>query len=284
LSSGQTRSVPPFSASGLHLAHGIDININLGEGFGHYKIPGESDLLPYVTSVNVACGAHAGDPSIIESALEEVKLQGAVLGAHIGYPDLQGFGRREIHLSSSELRASILYQLAALTGVARTIGLEVVQVRPHGFLYRQMASDLRIATVVSKAISEYDRWLVLIGPAGHNLLAAGERAGIRVAGEAWIDRCYDPNGTILPHNHSRAVIKTPHEVINQAQNLIGRGEVVSIDGSRIKIDFQTLHFHSGMVNPVAVADAVRQLIPNACALTSEPFSIGPLEASELAYN
>jgi len=206
------------------------------------------------------------------------------LGAHIGYPDLQGFGRREIHLSSSELRATILYQLGALAGVARTMGLEVTQVRPHGFLYRQISNDLRIATVVAKAVAEFDRWLVLIGVAGPNLLGAGERAGIRVAGEAWIDRAYDGHGALLPHSHSRAIIKSPQEVLNQANSLINRGEVVAVDGTRVRIDFQTLHLHSGIPNLLNTADAVRNMIPNACSLTSEPYSIGPAEESELAYS
>ncbi len=111
---------------------------------------GESNLLPYVTSANIACGAHAGDPLLMESSLEEVRRFGLSLGAHIGYPDLAGFGRREIHLSATEIRASILYQLGALYGLAKTVGLEITQVRPHGYLYRQMFSDLRIATIVTK--------------------------------------------------------------------------------------------------------------------------------------
>jgi 5-oxoprolinase (ATP-hydrolysing) subunit A len=272
-----------YSPSAVYFTHGVDINTNLGEGFGHYKMPGETDLLPYVTSANVACGAHAGDPSTMENALDEVRQYGLALGAHIGYPDLQGFGRREIHLSSSELRAQVLYQLGALAGVARTMGLEITQVRPHGFLYRQISHDIRIATVVAKAVAEFDRWLVLIGVAGTNLLAAGERAGIRVAGEAWVDRSYDAHGALLPHSHSRAVIKSPHEILNQAQSLINRGEVVAVDGTRVRVEFQTLHLHAGMSNFLSTAEAIRNMIPHACSLTSEPYNIGPAEESELAY-
>jgi len=281
--SASSRSHEQYKASGLHFTHGIDINANLGEGYGHYKMPGESDILPYVTSVNVACGAHAGDPTIMEIALEEVQQNGLALGAHIGYPDLQGFGRREFHLPSNELRATILYQLGALAGMASTKGLEIVQVRPHGFLYRQIANDLRIATVVAKAIAEHDRWLVLIGVAGSNLSSAGERAGIRVAGEAWLDRSYDPSGALLPHSHSRAVVRSPQEVLNQAYSLINRGEVVAIDGSHVRIEFQTIHLHAGMVNATMIAKTVRDMIPEACSLVSEPYTVGPVEPSGLAY-
>ncbi|HEY9712771.1 MAG TPA: 5-oxoprolinase subunit PxpA [Chroococcales cyanobacterium] len=262
---------------------GIDINTNLGEGFGPYRIEGESDMLPYVTSANIACGAHAGDPLLMEAALEEVRYYGLSLGAHIGYPDLAGFGRREIHLSSSELRASILFQLGALSGLARTLGFEITQVRPHGFLYRQLSSDARIAAVVAKAIAEYDRWLVLIGPTGPNLLAAGERAGIRVAGEAWVDRVYDGNGHLLPHSHSRAVIKSPQEILNQAHSLIKYGEVTAVDGSTVKVEFETIHLHAQVAQAKHIAEQIRLMIPNPCSLTAEPYTLDRQEPPELAY-
>jgi UPF0271 protein len=268
----------------IYLNHGIDINTNLGEGFGPYRIEGESDMLPYVTSANIACGAHAGDPLIMEAALEEVRYYGLSLGAHIGYPDLAGFGRREIHLSSSELRASILYQLGALAGLARTLGFEITQVRPHGFLYRQMFHDARTASTVARAIAEYDRWLVLIGPAGPNLLAAGDRAGIRVAGEAWVDRAYDSQGNLLPHSHSRAIIKNPQEILHQASSLIRYGEVTAVDGARVKLEFDTIHLHAHVAQAKYVAEQIRLMVPNACALTSEPYTVERVEESDFAYS
>lgn len=271
------------SSSKVLLVHDVDINTNLGEGFGPYKIDGESDILPFVTSANIACGAHAGDPANMEAALEEVKYYGLALGAHIGYPDLAGFGRREIHLTPSELRASILYQLGALAGVAHTFGFEFTQVRPHGFLYRQIWHDLRTATMVAKAIADYDRWLILVGPACANLHTAGERAGIRVAGEAWVDRVYDTNGNLLPHSHSRAVLKTVPEVISQATSLIQHGRVTAFDGSKVPIDFQTIHLHPHIVQAKQVAEQIRALIPNPQALTAEPFAVDRPESFELAY-
>lgn len=273
----------PQAPSRHYLAPTLDINTNLGEGFGPYKMEGESDVLPFVTSANIACGAHAGDPLIMEAALEEVRYYGLSLGAHIGYPDLQGFGRREIHLSSSELRASILYQLGALSGLARTLGFEITQVRPHGFLYRQISSDARTAAVVAKAVAEYDRWLVLIGPAGSSLAVAGDRAGIRVAGEAWVDRAYDANGHLLPHSHSRAVIKNPNEILNQAASLIKYGTVTAVDGSKVHVDFETLHIHPGMAQAKLVAEQIRLMVPHAAALTAEPFTLDSHESNELAF-
>jgi UPF0271 protein len=268
----------------IFLTHGIDINTNLGEGFGYYRVEGESDVLPYVTSANIACGAHAGDPVLMEAALEEVRYYGLSLGAHIGYPDLAGFGRREIHLSPTELRASILYQLGALGGLAKTLGFEITQVRPHGFLYRQIAHDVRTGAIVAKAIAEFDKWLVLIGPAGPNLLAVGERAGIRVAGEAWVDRVYDPTGSLLPHSHTRAVIKSPHEILNQATRLIRYSEVIAVDGTRVKIDFQTIHLHANIVQAKQVAEEIRFMVPHACSLTSEPYTLDQQEERALAYS
>lgn len=282
--SGAAGGAAQAHASSLCLSQGIDLNTNLGEGFGPYKIPGESELLPYVTSANIACGAHAGDPLVMEAALEELRYYGLSLGAHIGYPDLAGFGRREIHLSSAELRASVLFQLGALSGLAKTLGFEITQVRPHGFLYRQMSNDLRIATVVAKAVAEYDRWLVLIGAVGPALLAAGERAGVRVAGEAFVDRVYDANGTLLPHSHSRAILRSPRDIMNQAHSLITRKEVVAVDGSHVAVDFQTLHLHAGMPNAKEIAESIRTMLPNASALTAEPFNLGPVEDPGLAYS
>lgn len=269
----------------IFMQHGIDINTNLGEGFGPYRMAGESDILPYVTSANIACGAHAGDPVIMEAALEETRYYGLSLGAHIGYPDLAGFGRREIHLPPSELRASILYQLGALAGLARTLGFDISQVRPHGFLYRQISADLRIALTVARAIAEFDKWLVLIGPAGQNLLNAGERAGIRVAGEAWVDRMYDATGALLPHTHSRAVMKNPTDILKQASSLIRNGTVIANDGSVVNVDFQTIHLHPRLPQAKVVAEQVRMMIPQARALTSEPFSVGEEDAGRsLAYS
>jgi len=275
-----TANLPPTAKV---FQNGIDINTNIGEGFGPYRIEGEGEILPFVTSANIACGAHSGDPVIMEAALEETRYYGLTLGAHIGYPDLAGFGRREMHLSPTELRASILYQLGALAGLARTLGFDISQVRPHGFLYRQMMSDLRIALIVSRAIAEFDKWLVLIGPAGPTLLNGGERAGIRVAGEAWIDRVYDSTGHLLPHTHSRAQIKNPQEILRQATQLIQYGSVTSSEGTTVKLDFQTLHVHAKIASAKQVCEQLRTIMPNACSLTCEPYNIDNETESEHLY-
>ena len=268
----------------IFMPHGYDLNMNLGEGFGPYRMEGETEILPYVTSANIACGAHAGDPVLMETALEETRYYGLTLGAHIGYPDLAGFGRREIHLPPSELRASILFQLGALSGLAKTLGFDISQVRPHGFLYRQMSGDLRIAVTVARAIADFDKWLVLVGPAGPNLLTAGERAGIRVAGEAWIDRMYDANGQLLPHTHSRAVMKNPSDILRQASSLIKSGTAQANDGSRVTVDFQTIHLHANMPQAKLIAEQVREMLPNARSLTAEPFTLDEEEPGRsLAY-
>lgn len=267
----------------VFVQNSIDINTNIGEGFGPYRVEGESDMLPYVTSANIACGAHAGDPILMEAALEEARYYGLSVGAHIGYPDLAGFGRRELHLSANELRASILFQLGALSGLAKTLGFEISQVRPHGFLYRQMFHDIRIAVTVARACYEFDRWLVLIGPAGLNLLSAGEKAGIRVAGEAWVDRVYDNTGNLLPHTHSKAVLTDPRDILNQAASLIKHGTVTAQDGSTIKLDFQTIHLHATVNQAKVVAERIRMMVPDARSLTAEPFAVDVHERVPLAY-
>lgn len=278
----QTTNVPPTAKV---YQTGIDINTNIGEGFGPYRMEGEDEILPFVTSANIACGAHSGDPVIMEAALEETRYYGLTLGAHIGYPDLAGFGRRELHLSPTELRASILFQLGALSGLARTLGFDISQVRPHGFMYRQMMSDLRIALIVARAIAEFDKWLVLIGPAGPTLLNAGERAGIRVAGEAWIDRVYDSTGHLLPHTHSRSQLKNPQEILRQAAQLVHHGSVQSADGTPVRIDFQTLHVHAKIPQAKVVCEQLRSIVTNACSLTCEPYNVdNESESLYLAYS
>lgn len=280
--SGSTQQTP---SSMVYVQAGFDINTNIGEGFGPYRIEGEEEILPFVTSANIACGAHSGDPVIMESALEETRYYGLTLGAHIGYPDLAGFGRREIHLSPTELRASILFQLGALSGLAKTLGFDISQVRPHGFLYRQMMADMRLALIVARAIAEFDKWLVLIGPAGPTLLSAGERAGIRVAGEAWIDRGYDANGHLLPHTHSRAQLKNPQEILRQATSLIRHGTVTALDGTTVPLDFQTVHVHAKMPQAKLVCEQLRSIMPNACSLTSEPYNVdNESDELHLAYS
>lgn len=280
-----TSSSASQSSATVFLGSGFDINTNIGEGFGPYRMEGEEEILPFVTSANIACGAHSGDPMIMEAALEETRYFGLTLGAHIGYPDLAGFGRRELHLSPAELRASILFQLGALSGLAKTLGFDISQVRPHGFLYRQLVSDVRVALIVARAIAEFDKWLILIGPAGTTLANAGERAGIRVAGEAWIDRGYDANGHLLPHTHSRAQLKNPQEILKQAANLIQHGAVYATDGTVVNLDFQTIHVHAKMPQAKLVCEQLRAFMPNASSLTSEPFNIDN-EAHEafLAYS
>lgn len=278
-------SVAALPSPKVFLPAGLDINTNIGEGFGPYKVDGEGEILPFVTSANIACGAHAGDPVIMEAALEETRYYGLALGAHIGYPDLAGFGRREIHLSPTELRASVLFQLGALAGLARTLGFDITQVRPHGFLYRQMASDLRVALIVARAIAEFDKWLVLVGPAGPTLLQAGERAGVRVAAEAWIDRAYDATGHLLPHTHTRAQLRNPGEILRQAASLIQNGTVTATDGTVVPLDFQTIHVHAKMPQAKQVCEQLRAMIPYACSLTCEPFGIdNEPDESLLAYS
>jgi UPF0271 protein len=136
-----------------------------------------------------------------------------------------------------------------------------------------MMADLRIAVTVARAIADFDKWLVLIGPAGQNLLTAGERAGIRVAGEAWIDRMYDGNGQLLPHTHSRAVMKNPNDILRQAASLVRNGTVQTSDGSKVTVDYQTIHLHSRMPNAKQIAEQLREMIVNARSLTSEPFTL-----------
>ncbi len=252
---------------------GIDLNTNSGQGYGPFRLPGELDLLPYVSSVNVACGMHAGDPVLIETCIEEVKQYGLSLGALIGLPDKLNLGNREINLPISEIRSYILFQLGSLYSLAKASNIEITQVRPVGYLYRQMTQDLRIATAIAKAVSEFDKWLILIGPCGDNLATAGERADIRVAGEVILDRVYDSSLNPLPDSHPKAKIKSTTEIISQANHLLSKSEIKVVEGGYLPINFQTIHLSSQLPDAVEIADHLRQAIPNISGLAFEPYEI-----------
>ncbi len=252
---------------------GLDLNTNSGQGYGPFRLDGERALLPYVTSVNIACGMHAGDPVLIETCLNEVKQYGHSLGALIGLPDMVSLGHREINLPISEIRSYILFQLGSLYGMAKANGLEITQVRPVGYLYRQMLNDLRITTAIAKAVAEFDKWLILIGPSSENLVTAGQRADIRVAGEVIIDRVYDANLVLLPESHPKARLKTAAEIISQANHLINKGEIRVVDGHYLPINYQTIHLSSQLPDAVNIANELAKLIPEPVSLNSEPFEI-----------
>ena len=201
----------------------IDLNCDLGESFGRYTLGSDADIMPFITSANIACGLHAGDPSVMQVTVRLAKQHGVAIGAHPGWNDLQGFGRREMTASPDEVEALVLYQVGALAAFARAEGVELTHVKPHGALYNQAAKDRKLADAIARAMKRFSRDLILVGLAGSGLVEAGADAGLRVAHEAFPDRAYNPDGSLMSRNLPGALIEDPQLVAQNAVRLAREG-------------------------------------------------------------
>lgn len=236
----------------------IDLNCDLGEGFGIYQNNKERELISYVSSVNIPCGGHSGDPLKIMEALKLAKKNNLAIGAHIGYPDLAGFGYREMNLSYEELQALILYQLGAIQTMSNAYKLRVDYVRPHGALYKQMATDAALAISVAKSLELIDSWLILVGAAGPALNTVKEETKIRIAPEIHVDKHYSNEGEILFNEPS---ISEPEKCISIANKLINEGKLTTKDGNLIDMEFKTIHISTSSEYSIEIAREVRNLFP-----------------------
>jgi UPF0271 protein len=217
----------------------MDLNCDMGESFGRYTIGEDTEVMPYITSVNVACGLHAGDPSVMHATVRLAKQFGVAVGAHPGWPDLQGFGRREMSMTPDEAEGYILYQIGALAAFARQEGVELRHVKPHGALYNQACTDRTLADVIARAVKSFDKNLVLVGLAGSALIKAGIGIGLRVANEAFPDRRYNSDGTLASRKQTGALVAVPEDVAANAVALARDGIVFA--GKRVRIDTLCLH-------------------------------------------
>ncbi|GAP15921.1 uncharacterized protein, homolog of lactam utilization protein B [Longilinea arvoryzae] len=201
----------------------IDLNCDMGESFGRYTLGQDAALMPLITSANIACGCHAGDPLVMQATLRLAGQHNVAAGAHPGWPDLQGFGRREMTFSPAEAEALVLYQIGALAAFARAEGLELTHVKPHGALYNQAARDPALAAAVARAVRRFSRHLVLVGLAGSCSLAAAAEIGLPAAAEGFPDRAYLPDGSLMPRSQPGAVLESPVEVARNAVRLAQAG-------------------------------------------------------------
>jgi UPF0271 protein len=237
----------------------IDLNCDLGEGYGSYQLGEDGEMMKWISSANVACGFHAGDPDVIAKTVALAKENGVALGAHPGYPDLQGFGRRPMALSSQSLANVITYQLGGLDAIARVTRVSLAHVKPHGALYNLAAVDVPTAQVIAGAVSAYDPNLILVGLAGSELVRAGRAVGLRVAQEGFPDRGYTRDGQLTPRGQVGAVITAPEDVARNAVRLAQEG--ICNDGETLRIDTLCLHGD----HPAAVENArqVREALERA---------------------
>jgi UPF0271 protein len=237
-------------------ASSIDLNADVGESFGPWPMGADAELIPLVSSVNVACGAHAGDPTTILRTVALAARHGAAVGAHPGYPDLAGFGRRDLELAPDELRAAIVVQVGAVQAAATVAGTGVVHVKPHGAMYNRAARDRGIAETIALAVRDLDPALVLVGLAGSASIAAARAIGLAAAEEAFAARRYEPDGSLRSRRLPGALLD-PAEAADQAVSIASDGCVFASDGSRLTVRADTICIHGDSPAAAEIARAVR---------------------------
>jgi 5-oxoprolinase (ATP-hydrolysing) subunit A len=240
-----------------------DLNSDLGEGFGIWKLGDDDALLDVITSANVACGFHAGDPNIMRRVCEAAVSRGVSIGAQVGYHDLAGFGRRSIDVDSASLTNDVIYQIGALDGFAQTVGSRVRYVKPHGALYNRAVHDEDQAAAVAAAVIGYDPTLPLLGLPGSALLRHAEQAGLRTVTEAFADRGYTARATLVPRSEAGALLHDPAVVAQRMVQMLTTGRMQSVDGVEIAVSAQSICVHGDTPGAVAMAVAVRKALAEA---------------------
>ncbi|MBM6616816.1 LamB/YcsF family protein [Bacillus suaedaesalsae] len=248
----------------------IDINCDLGEGFGHYTIGQDDVLLQYISSANIACGFHAGDPNIMNATIKKAKEKGVNVGAHPGFYDLHGFGRRPLHLEADEIKHLMLYQLGAIQALCYAEHVTLTHVKPHGALYNMASTEPYIAKAIALAVKVFDPNLVVYGLADSELIQACIDLNVPYAIEAFIDRTYQDDGTLTPRYLENSSIATIEESVAQALSIIESNEVTTISGSTIRIEADTLCIHGDHQGSVKLAQELQK------ALTNRGVQIKPL--------
>jgi UPF0271 protein len=241
----------------------IDLNSDLGESLGAWTMGDDAAMLRLVSSANVACGFHAGDPAGILATLKGAAANGVAVGAHVSYPDLTGFGRRNMDVASADLVADVIYQIGALKGLAAAAGAQVSYVKPHGALYNTIAHDARQANDVITAMLAVDPSLALVGLAGSPLLALARERGLRVVAEAFADRAYTPQGTLVSRREKGAVLHDPEVVAQRMVRLVEDGLVEAIDGSLTRVEADSICVHGDSPGAVDMAREVRRRLEQA---------------------
>jgi UPF0271 protein len=241
----------------------IDLNADVGESFGAYAIGHDPGLMKSITSANIAAGFHAGDPSVLRATIRRAKANGVAVGAHPSFPDLAGFGRREMKMSPHEVEDLVLYQIAAVGGVAQVEGLPLQHVKPHGALYNMAARDAGLAMAIAKAVAAYSRSLILLGLPGSELLKAGKAAGVRVAAEVFADRAYEPDGSLVIRSRMGSIIHDVDAVVARAVAMARDRTVVAIDGSTVHLDADTICVHSDTPGADQLAAKLRAALQGA---------------------
>ncbi|ASJ74942.1 LamB/YcsF family protein [Granulosicoccus antarcticus] len=240
----------------------LNLNADLGESFGPWPMGDDKRLLNVVNSANVACGFHAGDPLVMSNTISASKQAGVSIGAHPGFPDLQGFGRRPMTMPADELRAMIQYQLAALDGMGRSMGLPISHVKPHGALNNMACEDRIMADVIALAVRDFDASLIFLAPVMSQLAIAGTDAGLNVALEIFADRAYTASGSLVSRSKPGAVLYTADACIAHVQSMIEAGGIVTEEGAILPTEFHSICVHGDNAHAVDTALKIRTTLLN----------------------
>ena len=241
----------------------VDLNADVGESFGRWRLGDDEGLLDVVTSANVACGFHAGDPSTLVTTCRAAVERGVAVGAQVGYRDLAGFGRRFLDVAPDDLYADVLYQLSALDGIARTVGGAVTYVKPHGALYNAVVHHEAQAAAVVRAVADHSPGLPVLGLPGSAFLRAARTAGLRPVAEVFADRAYTAEGTLVPRSQPGAVLGDAAEVAARVVRVVTEGRLTAVDGTDVDVRAESVCVHGDSPGAVALARAVREALTRA---------------------
>lgn len=237
----------------------VDINCDLGESYGAFKVGNDAEIMPYITSANIACGFHAGDPITIAQTIALAKKHGVAIGAHPGYPDLMGFGRREMQLTREEAKSYIIYQVGALQGFAKIYGMRLQHVKPHGAMYNMTVKDKELSEAIAEAVKELDHNLIVFAPPKSVMARIAAETELPVACEFFADRAYNPDGSLVSRRHAGSIIEEPKKVVERAVQAVKEGTVETFYGEILELgNVHTICVHGDTPTAVKLAEALRK--------------------------
>ena len=241
----------------------IDLNCDMGESFGAYTIGADQAVMASITSANVACGYHGGDPGVMRRTVRLAGEAGVAVGAHPGFPDLVGFGRREMRMAAQDVEDMVLYQIGALAAIARSEGVRLSHVKPHGALYNMAVSDKALAAAIARAVVAFDPALIFFALPGSELARAANGLGLQVALEGFADRAYEPDGSLTPRSRTGAVIHDVDTVVARALRMATESLVSASDGSRLQMRVDTICTHGDTPGAQSLTRAIRAALQRA---------------------
>jgi UPF0271 protein len=241
----------------------IDINSDMGESYGAYKLGRDAEVMEYISSANIACGWHAGDPMVMEETVRMAKERGVGVGAHPGYPDLMGFGRRRLDLSISEIENYMLYQMGALYAFAKAHGLPLQHVKAHGALGNLAFVDLEVSKAIARAALRFSRETIFVALTGTVMVQAAKEVGVLCVEEVYADRVYNPDGTLQSRKIAGSVIHDPEKAARQALTILKEGHVIAHDGTKVKVKPETLCVHGDTPTAISILQKIREELKKA---------------------